>query len=446
MAEKKEQTSIPTSKIQRASRFVSTGAKVGGNYLKHYAKKAFNKDMDRSELDADNAEDIYESLSQLKGSALKVAQMLSMDRNLLPQAYQDKFSMSQYSAPPLSYPLVVKTFKKQFKDSPENIFDTFTKSAMNAASMGQVHQATKDGKKYAVKIQYPGVADSITSDLKLVKPFAARLFNMSKAELDHYMSEVEGKLMEEADYSLELERSQEITEAIGIQIEGLFFPKYYKELSGDKIITMDWLEGMHMKEFLATNPSQEVRDKIGQALWDFYDFQFHQLKQVHADPHPGNFLMNEKGEMGIIDFGCVKEIPEDFYENYFSLLKPGFMEDKEEIDKRFKALEFFHEKDTVTERKVFNEVFLEMIGMLSKPFQYEQFDFGNNSFFEAIYAMGERVANMKEVRNGNGARGSRHGLYVNRTYFGLYNMLNQLDAVVDIKKPEWLKGKAVELA
>jgi predicted unusual protein kinase regulating ubiquinone biosynthesis (AarF/ABC1/UbiB family) len=340
----------------------------------------------------------------------------------------------------------VKTFKKQFKDSPENIFDTFTKSAMNAASMGQVHQATKDGKKYAVKIQYPGVADSITSDLKLVKPFAARLFNMSKAELDHYMSEVEGKLMEEADYSLELERSQEITEAIGIQIEGLFFPKYYKELSGDKIITMDWLEGMHMKEFLATNPSQEVRDKIGQALWDFYDFQFHQLKQVHADPHPGNFLMNEKGEMGIIDFGCVKEIPEDFYENYFSLLKPGFMEDKEEIDKRFKALEFFHEKDTVTERKVFNEVFLEMIGMLSKPFQYEQFDFGNNSFFEAIYAMGERVANMKEVRNGNGARGSRHGLYVNRTYFGLYNMLNQLDAVVDIKKPEWLKGKAVELA
>jgi predicted unusual protein kinase regulating ubiquinone biosynthesis (AarF/ABC1/UbiB family) len=446
MAEKKEQTSIPTSKIQRASRFVSTGAKVGGNYLKHYAKKAFNKDMDRSELDADNAEDIYESLSQLKGSALKVAQMLSMDRNLLPQAYQDKFSMSQYSAPPLSYPLVVKTFKKQFKDSPENIFDTFTKSAMNAASMGQVHQATKDGKKYAVKIQYPGVADSITSDLKLVKPFAARLFNMSKAELDHYMSEVEGKLMEEADYGLELERSQEITEAIGIQIEGLFFPKYYKELSGDKIITMDWLEGMHMKEFLATNPSQEVRDKIGQALWDFYDFQFHQLKQVHADPHPGNFLMNEKGEMGIIDFGCVKEIPEDFYENYFSLLKPGFMEDKEEIDKRFKALEFFHEKDTVSERKVFNEVFLEMIGMLSKPFQYEQFDFGNNSFFEAIYAMGERVANMKEVRNGNGARGSRHGLYVNRTYFGLYNMLNQLDAVVDIKKPEWLKGKAVEVA
>jgi predicted unusual protein kinase regulating ubiquinone biosynthesis (AarF/ABC1/UbiB family) len=446
MTEKKEQKRIPVSKIQRASKFVSTGAKVGGNYVKYYTKKAFNKDLDRSELDNDNAEDIYESLSQLKGSALKVAQMLSMDKNLLPPAYQERFTMSQYSAPPLSYPLVVKTFKREFGKGPDEMFDTFTKKAVNAASMGQVHQATIGEKKYAVKIQYPGVADSISSDLRLVRPFATRLFNMSNAELDHYMSEVEGKLMEEADYCLELDRSQEITEAIGDSIEGLFFPKYYKEMSGDRVITMDWLDGKHMKEFLKDDPSQEIRNKIGQALWDFYDFQFHQLKQVHADPHPGNFLLNEKGNMGIIDFGCVKEIPEDFYENYFSLLKPGFLQDKEEIDKRFTALDFFHEKDTPAERKIFNEVFLEMIGMLSKPFQYDSFDFGDDSFFEAIYAMGEKVSNMKEVRNSNGARGSRHGLYVNRTYFGLYNMLNQLGAKVDIRKPDWLKGKTEQVA
>jgi len=446
MAEKKEQKRIPVSKIQRASKFVSTGAKVGGNYVKYYTKKAFNKDLDRSELDNDNAEDIYDSLSQLKGSALKVAQMLSMDKNLLPPAYQERFTMSQYSAPPLSYPLVVKTFKKEFGRGPEEMFDTFTKKAVNAASMGQVHQATIGDKKYAVKIQYPGVADSISSDLRLVRPFATRLFNMSNAELDHYMSEVEGKLMEEADYCLELDRSQEITEAIGDSIKGLYFPKYYKEMSGDRVITMDWLEGKHMKEFLKDEPSQAIRNKIGQALWDFYDFQFHQLKQVHADPHPGNFLLNAKGDMGIIDFGCVKEIPEDFYDNYFSLLKPGFLQDKEEIDKRFKALDFFHENDTPAERKIFNEVFLEMIGMLSKPFQYETFDFGDDSFFEAIYAMGERVSNMKEVRNSNGARGSRHGLYVNRTYFGLYNMLNQLGAKVEIRKPEWLKGKTEQVA
>jgi len=446
MADRKEQSRIPVSKIQRASKFVRTGAKVGGNYIKHYSKKAFNKNLDRSQLDLDNAEDIYESLSELKGSALKVAQMLSMDRNLLPPAYQEKFTMSQYSAPPLSYPLVVKTFQKTLGKGPDSLFDSFTKSAVNAASMGQVHKAQIGDKIYAVKIQYPGVADSISSDLRLVRPFATRLFNMSNAELDHYMSEVEGKLMEEADYALELQRSKEITEALAGKIEGLFFPKYYEEYSGDRVITMDWLEGVHLKEFLETNPSQEVKNKIGQALWDFYNFQFHELKQVHADPHPGNFMFKDDGTMGIIDFGCIKEIPDDFYENYFSLLKPGFMEDKDEIDKRFKALDFFHEKDTPAEREIFSSVFLEMIGMLSKPFQYETFNFGNNAFFEEIYAMGERVSNMKEVRNSNGARGSRHGLYVNRTYFGLYNMLNQLDAEVKITKPDWLKGSREKVA
>src|SRR5690606_40080858 len=132
-------------------------------------------------------------------------------KNLLPQAYQDKFSLAQYTAPPLSYPLVVKTFQKQFAKLPEQIFDTFTKSAVNAASIGQVHQATLEGKKLAVKVQYPGVADSVSSDLKLVRPFAVRLLNMNGKELDHYMEEVEGKLLEETDYVLEVERSQYIS-------------------------------------------------------------------------------------------------------------------------------------------------------------------------------------------------------------------------------------------
>jgi predicted unusual protein kinase regulating ubiquinone biosynthesis (AarF/ABC1/UbiB family) len=103
----KEQKSIPTSKVQRAGKFISAGAKIGGNYLKHYSKKLVNPNMTKDELHEDNATDIYNSLSQLKGSALKVAQMLSMDKSLLPTAYQQQFALAQYSAPPLSYPLVV---------------------------------------------------------------------------------------------------------------------------------------------------------------------------------------------------------------------------------------------------------------------------------------------------------------------------------------------------
>ena len=434
----KEQSRIPTSKVQRASRFVRTGAKVGGNYVKYYAKRAMNSKHTRESLHMENAEDIYEGLSELKGSALKVLQMMSMDKNLLPTAYSDRFAMAQYSAPPLSYPLVVKTFQKYLGNSPEKMFDTFSRNAKNAASIGQVHEATLKDKKMAVKIQYPGVADSVTSDLKIVKPFAIRLFNINERDLDHYMEEVESKLIEETDYNLELERSVEISRQCG-HIENLFFPTYYPEMSCEKIITMDWLEGKHLKEFMATNPSQEVRNMIGQALWDFYDFQIHRLQQVHADPHPGNFIMREDGKLGIIDFGCVKVIPEDFYQKYFRLIRKDTLINDEELDQIFYELQFINDTDSEKDKKLFKGIFIEMIELLGQPFHHDEFDFADDTYFQQIFALSERVSNTKEVRESRTARGPRDALYINRTYFGLYNLLNALQSKIVTRKPEWLQ-------
>ena len=433
----KEQGSIPVSKVQRAAKFISTGAKVGGNYVKHYAKKMVNPSMNKDELHQNNASDIYNSLSELKGSALKVAQMMSMDKNLLPRAYQDKFTMAQYSAPPLSYPLVVKTFQKYFQQTPEKLFDTFTRSAVNAASIGQVHQATKGGKTLAIKIQYPGIADSVSSDLRLVRPFALRLLNMNEKELDHYMGEVEERLLEETDYNLEIARSREISEACA-HIPNIRFPKYYDALSSEQIITMDWIEGKHIKEWMDTNPSQEVRNQVGQALWDFYHHQVHNLNQVHADPHPGNFIIQKDGTLGIIDFGCVKVIPKDFYTGYFSLIKRDLLINDAELNQIFYDLEFISNKDTDVEKAFFSAIFSEMISLLGTPFHVEKFDFSDNEFFNKIIQLGDRIANDKMFRKSNQARGSRHGLYVNRTYFGIYNLLNQLHAEVVTTKPAWL--------
>ncbi len=434
----KSQKNIPTSKIQRATRFVTTGVKVGGNYIKHYTKKAFNKDVSRDELHEDNARDIYDALSNLKGSALKVAQMMSMDKNMLPKAYVNRFTMSQYSAPPLSGPLVAKTFKKYFGKSPSELYDNFSKEAVNAASIGQVHSAEKNGKKLAVKIQYPGVADSIGSDLKMVKPFASIILGLPDKDIDKYLAEVESKLVEETDYELELRRSQEISQACA-HIPNLVFSTYYPELSSKKILTMDWLEGMHLKEFTLTNPSQEVRNQIGQAMWDFYDYQMHTLKAVHADPHPGNFLMREDGTLGIIDFGCIKEIPEDFYKDFFMVINPGLLENKELMLENFHKMEYLNENDSPKEVEFFVGLFKKMIGLLSRPFRSDVFDFSDDEYFKEIYDFGEKLANMPEIRNSKEARGSRHSLYINRTYFGLYSILNELKANhIKITRPAWL--------
>ncbi|GAB3338263.1 AarF/UbiB family protein [Larkinella ripae] len=433
----KTQNHIPTSKVARASQFMKAGVKVGGNYLKHYGKKLLDPALTKEELHQDNATDIYKALSELKGSALKMAQMLSMDRNILPRAYVDQFAMSQYSAPPLSGPLVVKLFRTYFGKTPQQIYDRFDMNAVNAASIGQVHQAWKDGKKLAVKVQYPGVADSVSSDLRIAKPLAIRLLNLNEKEINRYMGEVESKLLEETDYELELKRSIYISTQCAA-IPNLIFPTYYPELSSRRILTMDWLDGFHLRDFLRTNPSQELRNRIGQALWDFYNFQIHDLRQVHADPHPGNFLMRTDGTMGVIDFGCVKVIPEFFYDNYFRLINFDTLDDEPATMEIFRNLEFIVPEDSPKEVAFFADLFKKMIVLLGKPFAAPTFDFGDNSYFDTVYAFAEELGTVQELKNSKIARGSQHGLYINRTYFGLYSMLNELNANVITHKPDWL--------
>jgi predicted unusual protein kinase regulating ubiquinone biosynthesis (AarF/ABC1/UbiB family) len=429
----KTQETMPTTKVERSAKFVKTGFQIGGNYIKHYSKKIFNPALSRDELNEDNAADIYNSLSELKGSALKIAQMLSMDKNILPKAYVDRFTQSQYNAPPLSGPLIVRTFSKSFGKTPDKIYDHFNIKSTHAASIGQVHEAQLKGKKLAVKIQYPGVGDSISSDLKLVKPFAFRLLGMSEQELSIYIKEVEERLLEETDYELEVRRSIEFSEACKI-LKDVVFPTYYPELSSGKIITMDWLEGMHLKEFLQTNPSQALKNKIGQALWDFYNFQQHELRAVHADPHPGNFLITKDEKLGVIDFGCIKEMPDDFYYPFFSLTSTRLFEDKEATIKAFRQLKMILPNDNGAQIEFYHKSYKEMISLFAKPYVTNTFDFSEEGFFDDLYQYGEKITKMPEFKQ---ARGVKHFIYINRTNFGLYNILHELKATVktDTFKP-----------
>ncbi|PKR80666.1 ABC transporter [Brumimicrobium salinarum] len=419
---------IPTSKINRASKLVSTGAKIGVNYLKYYGNKLTKSEEEaRSKLDESNASDIYDSLKSMKGSALKMAQMMSMDKTMLPQAYVEKFSLSQFSVPPLSAPLVKKTLTRYFGKNPSELFDEFNYEAINAASIGQVHQAEKEGKKLAVKIQYPGVADSIGSDLALVKPIAMRMLNIQGQDADRYFKEVEEKLMEETDYALELSQSIAVAEACH-HIPNLLFPKYYEEFSTGKVLTMDWMDGIQISEFTKNNKDPEKANKVGQALWDFYMHQIHEVRKVHADPHPGNFMVTKNDELIAIDFGCMKEIPEDFYFPYFELTKPSILENPAAFRQQLKALEILKDTDTPEEIEFFSGIFKELLGLFALPFHEEEFDFSDPTFFEKIATMAEKYSKNEDLRKVDAGRGSKHFIYINRAFFGLYSLMNELQS------------------
>jgi predicted unusual protein kinase regulating ubiquinone biosynthesis (AarF/ABC1/UbiB family) len=232
---------------------------------------------------------------------------------------------------------------------------------------------------------------------------------------------------------LELKQSQEVVEACK-KIENLVFPNYYPKFSSEKIITMDWMTGIHLSEYTAKNTNQESANAIGQALWDFYMYQIHILRKVHADPHPGNFLVNDQNQLVALDFGCMKKIPSDFYIPYFELIDKKVIDNKQLFSDKLFELEILRADDSEEEIKYFTQMFYDLLSLFTKPFQEENFDFSDAVFFENIAKLGERFSKDTNLKKMNGNRGSKHFIYMNRTFFGLYNLMFDLKATIVVNQ------------
>jgi predicted unusual protein kinase regulating ubiquinone biosynthesis (AarF/ABC1/UbiB family) len=191
---------------------------------------------------------------------------------------------------------------------------------------------------------------------------------------------------------------------------------------------MDYMVGEHLSEFVAHNTNQEKANQLGQALWDFYMFQIHNLKKVHADPHPGNFLISENAELIALDFGCMKIIPEEFYKPYFELAKEENISNKDYFKNKLYELEILREDDSEEEIAFFTDMFHDMLSLFTQPLHAEVFDFSDDSFFGKIAELGEKYSKNTELRKMNANRGSKHFIYMNRTFFGLYNLMFDLKA------------------
>ena len=426
------QNKIPTGKVSRATRFIKTGIKVSGNYAAHYAKKIIGE-SDKEELERKNAEEIFNMLSQLKGTALKIAQMLSMDTGILPKAYAEKFINAQNNALRLSGPLVMNTFQKYTGMAPGDMFDSFNMQAIAAASIGQVHEAYKDGKRLAVKIQYPGVAENIHSDISMAKPFILRYMGVSATAVQQYVEEITERLIEETDYVKELQNGLEAHE-IAMLHRDVVVPKFYPEFSSKKVLTMEWLEGKTLNEFIETEKNQEKRNAVGQALVNFFQDQVHIKKKFHADLHPGNFIITDDYKLGVIDFGCTKALPDVVYENYFALADNNVLEDKEKLKSIFIKLDFLRESDTSEEMEMYWDIILKTIELISRPLRVDSFDFSDEQYNIDLQTFGDQLNKDERLKNDNAARGSRHTLFLHRAFIGLFGILYNLKAQVSFSR------------
>ncbi|MFO0486209.1 MAG: lipopolysaccharide core heptose(II) kinase RfaY, partial [Sphingobacteriia bacterium] len=264
---------------------------------------------------------------------------------------------------------------------------------------------------------------SIRSDMKMLRRIAPTFVKASAAEMRPYMDEVEHKLLEESNYELELKNSQEFATACQ-HLPGIYFPQYLPQYSSQRVITMSWIEGVHLRDFLKT-ASPATRTQAAQTIWDFYEYQMHVLKKLNADPHPGNFLFNEKGEVGVLDFGCTKALSNELYDDYFDLARKGLFEDKVETERILRKIQILRPEDKPAKVDQLMSLFSRMIGLVTQPYHTGTFNFGEKRFFEQVNEIGIEISKTREVR------GSREFLFINRTYFGLFALFQQMEVVLE---------------
>lgn len=431
---------FPSSKFDRGKIFAKTGLKLGTNYAKRYLKKSIGKkesEEDSQDFHSENARQVFNEFTKLRGTALKIAQSLSMDQGMLPEEFADVMSEAQYSVPPINKALARSIIKKELGDYPEKLFQSFSSDAIAAASIGQVHEAKlENGEKVAVKIQYPNVRNTIQSDLAIAKTLLKR-FVKKGANLDEYFEEVEQTLMEETDYIQEGNYIEYFHE----QFSGNDYitPVWHRDLSTRKVLTMSFIEGRHLKEFLKNDPSQEKRNHFGQLLWNFFHDQVEQRDFIHADTHPGNFLFTDDGTLGIIDFGCVKKFPESFMQKYMQLLPTHLEKNEEDIRDLYINLGIIKKNpDNTRKEEQFFQFCKNYGNTFAQPYLADEFDFGDKTFRQKINKFAKQPPIMNEPR------GDRNFIYSTKVHLGLYSLLMKLEAEVDTRRSKEITQQVLE--
>lgn len=249
---------------------------------------------------------LFGALNQLKGVALKASQLLASEPGLLPDALREQLARANYQATPMNRALVHKAMRQALGPDWDARFAEFDDRAFAAASLGQVHRAQlADGRELAVKLQYPGIAATVKSDMRMLRSLLGVL-PLERRLLEPLFDEIEANLRDELDYRREAAELRWFATAL----PGLRIPQPLAELSTAELLCMDALPGLHLNEWLATGPSQAQRDAAGQRIFDAFVRMVFELGRLHADPHPGNYLFDEEGGVALLDFGCTRSLPE----------------------------------------------------------------------------------------------------------------------------------------
>jgi len=430
MAEVLSRRPVPVGRLRRIRLLGTLQAKIAAAYLFHWIRGWFKSSDENQRLLAEThwrtALRLLDSMRYMRGAMMKVGQVLANLPDIAPREFIETLLSLHFSAPPMHWSLMSEMVFNELGGDPEDLFEEFDTTAFAAASLGQVHRARlKTGEEVAVKIQYPGIARTIREDFRnlLTLLLPARLGNdweSTKAQLD----ELRLQLEQETDYEREAVHMTR-ARALFRDADGIVIPRVYREFTTSRVLTMDYVHGVHLDSYLANNPSQTERDTFASKIMTSGYRLMCAGRMLYADFHPGNLLFMPDGGLGLLDFGFVRQIPEtewELYQVFDRALTTG-----DPLDIRRFVQEWGQIADPAAERERF-AFCQEFTSVLYAPrFCRGEFDFGDEAAFRRACNLFMQAATKRFTR----AHASTP--IATRVEFGYRSVLYRLKAKVNVR-------------
>ncbi len=356
--------SPPTSRVARTRRF---GGLVAGQGLRWAGTRAANTlrsderaDAATGERAAATARELVKQLGQMRGAAMKVGQVLStVDFTAIPESEREEFKTTLASlrddVPPLPFKRVEKLLRDELDEPLEHVFADFEHEAFAAASIGQVHRATTtDGTDVAVKIQYPGIAEAVETDLRnlqMLLPLVKRL--APGLDVKALAQELRERIGDELDYEVEAQNHRAMARAWRGH-PFVFVPPVDTARSRRRVLVTHYIEGRRFEAVKALDEAE--RDRYGEIVFRFFFGTLKHLRRAAGDPHPGNYLLLDDGRVGFLDFGLMRVIDADYLEAERALAQAVERGDAEAVHERLTTLGYLPEPDTFDPERLLAQI------------------------------------------------------------------------------------------
>lgn len=420
-----------TGWLSRSSKLFNMAARIAGSEMRGRVRGTVGRSLENLDVltRVEQARILVEHLGQLKGAVMKAGQLLSIDASdLLPPEAMDVLARLQSEAEPVSFVVMSQVLDADLGERRDRLVVEPEPAA--SASIGQVHRGTFEGRDVAVKIQYPGIRESIDSDIGALERVASSFVSVARRQIDlaDTFRELRSILHLEADYEREADNLLRYGRAIAHD-ERFVVPAPHLEVSGPRVLTMDWAAGQPLHGWIRSGPSLGEREDFARALLDLYCLEFFDWGFVQTDPNHGNYLVTDAGRIVLLDLGAALEYDTQFRARYVELLKVIGTQDDAEIIRAGVDFELIDARETDDTKSAFACLLRSAV----EPFLPSRQPF---RFRDEDYARQARVVARSFTTSLRYSPPPRRLLFLHRKLGGLFQLLKRLDVTLDLI-PYW---------